>query len=163
MPTIIFNGRTYNSIEEMPVSERQAYTQIASMLVDKDGNGIPDFLEGDVVKNVMTAFTSSVHINGQTYDGMNDLPPEVLAKVQGAFTKMSELGIVAKMPPVMTQVSGVSIEPKPVMSSTPIISNTTNASIQEEKSSPMVWVLIGMGIMLCLALVAVGIFFLISG
>ena len=163
MPTIIFNGRTYNNIEEMPVSERQVYTQIASMLVDKDGNGIPDFLEGDVVKNVMTAFTSSVNINGQTYDGMNDLPPEVLAKVQGAFTKMSELGIVAKMPPMTTQVSGASIEPKPVMSSKPIISNTTNASIQEEKSSPMMWALIGMGIMLCLALAAVGIFFLMSG
>ncbi len=163
MPTIIFNGRTYNNIEEMPVSERQVYTQIASMLVDKDGNGIPDFLEGDVVKNVMTAFTSSVNINGQTYDGMNDLPPEVLAKVQGAFTKMSELGIVAKMPPMTTRVSGVLIEPKPVMSSKPIISNTTNASIQEEKSSPMMWVLIGMGIMLCLALAAVGIFFLMSG
>ena len=163
MPTIIFNGRTYNNIEEMPVSERQVYTQIASMLVDKDGNGIPDFLEGDVVKNVMTAFTSSVNINGQTYEGMNDLPPEVLAKVQGAFTKMSELGIVAKMPPMTTRVSGVLIEPKPVMSSKPTISNTTNASIQEEKSSPMMWVLIGMGIMLCLALAAVGIFFLMSG
>ncbi len=50
MATIIFNGKTYNSLEEMPANERQTYEQIANMLVDKNGNGIPDFLEGDLVQ-----------------------------------------------------------------------------------------------------------------
>jgi len=40
------NGQTYNSIEEMPPQVRQAYEQAMSVLADRDGNGIPDILEG---------------------------------------------------------------------------------------------------------------------
>ena len=57
---ILFNGKTYNSLEEMPAKERQAYEQIRKIFVDANGNGIPDFLEGDIVKNVITAFTSAI-------------------------------------------------------------------------------------------------------
>src|SRR5258706_9763534 len=94
MPTILFNGKTYNSIEEMPVDVRSAYQQVADIFVDKNGNGIPDFLEGDMVKNVITAFTSNVNVNGQTYNNMNELPPDICAQVQGAFEKLSALGMV---------------------------------------------------------------------
>ena len=52
---IMFNGKTYNSLEEMPANERMAYEQMQKIFVDANGNGIPDFLEGDIAKNVMTA------------------------------------------------------------------------------------------------------------
>ena len=45
---IIFNGKTYNSLEEMPANERQAFEQMQQIFVDANGNGIPDFMEGDI-------------------------------------------------------------------------------------------------------------------
>ncbi len=153
MPTISFNGKTYNSIEEMPAKERQIYSQIAGMLVDKDGNGIPDFLEGDVVKNVVSVFNSSADVNGQSYRDINELPPDVRAKIQGAYEKIAEFGIVK-------EALSARMNQGAVMSSRPIV--TPQASIQEEKSGPALWVLIGVGLTLCLALTVVAAFFLFN-
>lgn len=161
MSVIIFNGKTYNSLEEMPANERQAYEQIANMLVDKNGNGIPDFLEGDMVKNVMTAFVSSLNVNGQNYDGMNDMPPEIRAKVQGAFEKLSELGVVTKSTsPMVMQVNGMQVEQKPQMVSKPLVPQGTNPAVQEE-SGPNVLLLSLAGIVLvfCLAIAAFAVFY----
>ena len=82
MATIIFNGKSYNSLEEMPANEKMAYEQMMNIFVDADGNGIPDFLEGDMVKNVMTAVTSNISVNGQMYEGMNELPTDVREKIR---------------------------------------------------------------------------------
>src|SRR6185369_15432573 len=98
MATIVFNGKTYNGPEEMSAADRAAFEQLAGMFVDKNGNGIPDFLEGDIVKNVSTAYSNIVSINGQAFNNMNEMPEEMRAKVQGAFQKMSELGIVPPQP-----------------------------------------------------------------
>ncbi|RJP47369.1 MAG: hypothetical protein C4583_16765 [Anaerolineaceae bacterium] len=95
---IIFNGKTYNSVDEMPASERQAYEQMFQIFTDKNGNGIPDFLEGDIAKNVMTAFTNIVHYDGKMYNSMDELPPEARQKLQDAFAKLNQLGIVTNMP-----------------------------------------------------------------
>ncbi len=157
MTMIIFNGKTYNSVEEIPANERQAYEQITNILVDRNGNGIPDFLEGDMAKNVMTAFTSSVNFNGQTYNGINELPADVRAKVQGAFEKLSEFGIVTKDSPMTTQFGQ-----EPMAASRPLVSREHNAAIQEEKSNSMMFIMIGMAVMLCLAAAAVGIFLLLK-
>jgi hypothetical protein len=161
MATIIFNGKTYNSLEEMSANDRQAYEQIANMLVDKDGNGIPDFLEGDLVKNVMTAFTSSINFNGQTYNGMNELPEDVRSKVQGAFDKLSEFGVVTNSSPMMS-VQTPQVGREPVVTSRPLVSREYNPTIQEDKSNPvMMWIMIGLALMTCLAVAAIGIFLLL--
>ena len=94
--TIIFNGKTYNSLDEMPPNERQAYEQMLNIFMDKNGNGIPDFLEGDMAQNVMTAFTSNINVNGKSYSNVNELPDDLRARVQGAFEKMEQFGIVTK-------------------------------------------------------------------
>ncbi len=160
MATIIFNGKTYNSIDEMPPEARQAYEQVAHMLVDKNGNGIPDFLEGDMVKNIVSAFTGSVNFNGHTFNHMNDLPPEVQAQVQGAFAKLSELGIVAdKNNAPMMQVNSAQMGSDPMPVSKPFVSREYNPAIQEDKGpSFMVWVAVGLGLLVCLGIAAVGIF-----
>ena len=64
MTKIIFNGKTYDTPDEMSATDRAAFEQIAVMFGDKNGNGIPDFLEGDIIKNVSTAYTNIVNING---------------------------------------------------------------------------------------------------
>ena len=91
---IMFNGKTYNSLEEIPANERQAYEQLQQIFVDANGNGIPDFLEGDVAKKVITAVSSVVNYDGRTYNSLDELPPDTRQKVQDAFAKLNEMGII---------------------------------------------------------------------
>jgi hypothetical protein len=157
MATIIFNGKTYNSIEEMPPEARLAYEQVAHIMVDKDGNGIPDFLEGDLVKNIMSVVSGSINFNGQTYNNVNELPPDVQAKVQGAFQKLSDMGIVAGDQHFL-QTDHSHLEGTPMPVSKPFVSREYNPAIQEDKGpSPMVWVAVGLGFLLCLGIATIGI------
>ena len=78
---ITVNGQTYNSIEEMPPDVRQKYEQVmAKLKEDRDGNGIPDILEGKAgaesnsVVNVVK--TSKFIVNGKERD-IHELPPEI--------------------------------------------------------------------------------------
>lgn len=160
MATIIFNGKAYNSIEEMPANERDAYEQVANVFVDKNGNGIPDFLEGDMVKNVMTAFTGTVSFNGQSYNNINELPAEVRAKVQGAFDKLADLGIVTKNSPMMAQANSPQIGLEPMAISQPFVSREYTPTIQEDEGpNIMVWAIAGLALVVCLAAAAAGIYF----
>lgn len=147
MPKINFNGKTYNSVEEMPANERQAFEKISQLLVDKNRNGIPDFLEGDVVKNVVTAHSTQAHItvNGKTYTSFNDLPPEMRQQVDGAFQMLSNMGILQDTSSPADRPS--TFESKPF--------EPQNSAIVEEDSgrSNFVWVL--SSIMLCLAIVVI--------
>lgn len=96
---IIFNGKTYNSPEEIPANEHQAYEQMFQILTDKNGNGIPDFLEGDIAKNVMTAFTNAVNYDGKVYNSLDELPVDVREKIQDAFSKLKQLGVIGMNQP----------------------------------------------------------------
>src|SRR5512147_596328 len=100
MATIIFNGKTYNDINDMPADERQVFEQMSQMFVDKNGNGIPDFLEGDIVKNVITARSTqaNINVNGRTYNSFNELPPEMRQHVDGAFKMLSKMGFLDGVP-----------------------------------------------------------------
>jgi hypothetical protein len=155
MATIIFNGKTYNSIEEMPPEARQAYEQVANMLVDKNGNGIPDFLEGDLVKNIMSAVTSTnFNFNGQTYNHMNDLPLDAQQKVQDAFKKLSEMGIVSG-DQHFAQIDHSHLQGTSMPVSKPFVSREYNPAIQEESGTgPMLWIGLGVALVLCVALAA---------
>jgi hypothetical protein len=154
MPTITFNGKTYNSLDEMPAHERQAFEKLSSMFVDANGNGIPDFLEGDMAKNVMTFYSDKTfNFNGQAYTGMEQLPPEVQTQVQHGFEMLSKMGIVAKAPTTMTaQTSDTKIDQTPYYpASKPFVSQEYSPVIQEEKGSNTVfWIALAIGLGLCL-------------
>ncbi|MBL8051185.1 MAG: hypothetical protein JNM46_08185 [Anaerolineales bacterium] len=162
MATIVFNGKSYNSVEEMPLEARQAYEQIANMLVDKNGNGIPDFLEGDIVKNISSFYTAakSINYNGAVYSNINELPPDVQAKVQSAFTKVADMGLIPQGD-FEQHASKHTVHNESHIKSTPFVSREYNPVIQEDKSpNIMIWLLVGIGLMICLGIVAVAIFFL---
>jgi hypothetical protein len=80
---IIINGREYSSVEEMPPDARQQYAKMMNMLADKDGNGIPDIVEGKSTDptanpNVHTTYMTESHfvINGKKYEKLEDVPEE---------------------------------------------------------------------------------------
>lgn len=128
---IIFNGKTFNSLEEMPANERMAYEQMQKIFVDANGNGIPDFLEGDVAKNVMTAFTNVVNYDGKVYNSLDELPADTRQKVQDAFAKLNQMGIVTAAS-VQGNVKPPAFEPafqpsKPLIPQEPAIGEASRA------------------------------------
>ena len=160
MATIFFNGKSYNSLEEMPPEARLAYEQIANMLVDKNGNGIPDFLEGDIVKNISSFYNAAktINYNGSVYSNVDELPPDVQAKVQSAFVKMGDMGLVPQET-VVEHTSKHHIHNEAYVQATPFVSREYNPVIQEDTNSNFkVWVLAGLVIMLCLSAIAVAFF-----
>lgn len=162
MPTIRFNGKTYNSVEEMPANERQAFEHLSNLFVDKNGNGIPDFLEGDMVKNVMTAFTSNVNFNGQTYNNLNELPPEVREKVQRAMDKLAQMGMAQPGQPMIAQTPAPQIDQTPIRSSEPMVSQEYSPTIQEDNGSNLKWIFIGVALVVCVMVGAAAAYLLLS-
>ncbi len=160
MPTITFNGKTYNSPDEMPANERKAYDQMMGMFVDKNGNGIPDFLEGDLVQNVLSAHSTKVNVSGMTIHNLNDLSPELRQKVDGAFQMLSNMGILTETPGMDSQTPAVSREPQ--FKSTPIAPQ--NSPVMEEDRGSNTFSIIIVSILLCFGLTAatIAVFFFLN-
>lgn len=152
MPTIIFNGKTYNSIEEMPANERQAFEQMSQMFVDNNGNGIPDFLEGDMVQNVIAAHSSQkhvIHANGKTYHTLEDLPPELRQRVDGAFQILSNMGMLQGMP----EAKSAPASREPRFESKPF--EPQGSTVIQDESGQGTFAMVLGGIVLCFAIVVV--------
>lgn len=158
MPTIHFNGKTYNNLEEMPADEKQAYEQMMGMFVDKNGNSIPDFLEGDMVQKVISAYSTnpSIQVSGKTYHNLDELPPELRQSVDGAFKMLSKMGILDGTPN-QTQntfeehASKHTVHNEDYIKPTPFVSREYKPVIEEDKgSNPLLWLLIVAGLVLCI-------------
>lgn len=99
---IVIDGKTYNSVNEMPDDVRQLYEQARStfrdqdanripdaieqpqVLADKNRNGIPDSLEntpgGPIIANAL-----KVLFDGREYNSIDELPPDARAKYDQAM------------------------------------------------------------------------------
>ena len=93
METISFNGKTYNSLEEMSADQRAAYEQVMSFMKDENNNGIPDMFEGDAIQKMIGMASTSVVVNGQEVQSIESLSPEARAKFDKAMQKLNQLGI----------------------------------------------------------------------
>ncbi|MEP7134069.1 MAG: hypothetical protein ABI904_03965 [Chloroflexota bacterium] len=87
---IVIDGKTYKSVDEMPEDVRRNYEN-AMRNLDKNQNGMPDALEGmasipDSITNVLNA--AKIIVNGQSYAGIDQLPPEIRAKYEQALGTM---------------------------------------------------------------------------
>jgi len=92
---ISVDGRTYQSVEEMPPAVRQRYEQ-AMRQFDRDGNGIPDVLEGAPPDpNVISSVTTHEHIivNGREYDSWEKVPPGLRALAGPGSQRMASGGV----------------------------------------------------------------------
>ena len=100
---IVIDGKTYKSVDEMPEDVRRNYEAALGNL-DKDRNGTLDMLENvnaffedknkDGVPDAFDGLTSNIVTStkiiadGKEYNGMDDLPPEVRAKLSQAMGKL---------------------------------------------------------------------------
>lgn len=75
---INFNGKIYNSIEEMPPDVRQAYEQVMSVFADQNKNGVPDMFEnmGLNLGHLLNQTQTTIVYEGKTYNSLEALPLE---------------------------------------------------------------------------------------
>ena len=103
--TIVIDGKTYHSVEEMPPKIREKYEQALrslgdansnqipdafetmNILGDKDKNGVPDVLES-IVAGQAAVSSMKIVIDGKEFDGLENLPPEARARYEEAMGKM---------------------------------------------------------------------------
>lgn len=163
MATIIFNGKSYNSIEEMAPNEKQAYEQMMEIFVDANGNGIPDFLEGDVVQNLLSKYSTKMSVEGKAVYGLDELPPEMQQSVQTAFKKLTQFGILPGDMPIANQTQNLQVGQEPVIQSTPFVSREFSPAIEEDKgSSALPWILAGVVLLFCLTATAFAVFYFLK-
>lgn len=60
-PTIIYEGKAYNNIEELPPEARAKYDQAMNKLADNSQNGVPDVLEG-ALQQIKASVTTNMNV-----------------------------------------------------------------------------------------------------
>lgn len=100
---IVIDGKTYNSVDDMPEEVRRSYEEamrgsnqrnpaqggvesLANLFADGDGDGVPDIMKQGQVINLTGGMKFVV--NGQSYDSLDALPPEARAKYEQAMGAM---------------------------------------------------------------------------
>ncbi len=94
MSPIQFNGRTYNSFEEMPLEEQQLYDKTVGLMGDKNGNQVPDFMEDEHFQSLMAGGSNGVTFRGVTYTSFDQMPEDVRMKMKSAFDQITQMGMI---------------------------------------------------------------------
>jgi hypothetical protein len=168
MNIISFNGKSYNSLEEMPADQRAAYEQVMSFMKDENHNGVPDLFEGDAIqKMIKMSANTSVVVNGQEVQSLESLPPEARAKFEKAMLKLSQLGLLpqeASGTPMAQGLSSQSSAPQlapsePAFAQSPSFmqSSASSPSAISEDKSPRTGFIIAIAVLAVLLVCAVSI------
>lgn len=75
---IVYNGAEYSSPEEMPLEAQQTYRQMMDLL-----EGVRGGTEPVEIQSVERSYV----INGQRYDSLEAVPPELRAQLEDALTE----------------------------------------------------------------------------
>jgi hypothetical protein len=148
MTILSFNGKTYNSLEEMPADQRAAYEQVMAFMKDENNNGIPDMFEGDVIQKMIGLASTRIMVNGQEMLGMESMPPEARAKFDKAMQKLSQLGILPQGMTVTSEIQGLpqstpQIAPsEPAFAQSPPFVQSSSPSAISEDAGPRFSVII---------------------
>lgn len=102
---IVIDGKTYNSVDEMPLEIRKKYEQAMQAFGDANNNQIPDVFEAmnifadkdkdgapDVLENITAGHhvvnSTKIIVDGKEFDGLENLPPEVRARYAEAMGQL---------------------------------------------------------------------------
>ena len=123
--TIVIDGTTYHSVEEMPPDIRQKYERAMKSLGDANDNGIPDAFERfnifadtnrngapdileDIVAGQAAVNSMKIIVDGKQFRGIENLPPEVRARYEEAMRQLDADG--NGVPDVVETRSNTNIE-----------------------------------------------------
>ncbi len=107
---IVIDGKTYRSIDEMPIDVRQKYEKALGALADANGNQIPEALESmniladknkngvpDILENLAAGSSTKIIFNGKEFNSIENLPPEARQKYEKALGTLA--GANSNRPP----------------------------------------------------------------
>ena len=176
---IVIDGKTYNSVNEMPPDVRAKYEQAmkslkdenrngfpdqlesVNILKDQDGNGIPDIFEGTSSTQISTTNTKII-VNGKEYESIEELPPDARARYEQAMGNMdkNQNGIpdfaenmLSRIQPTSSRRNYTTI---PAQASMPM---NTSSTVTPDTSSGLKLVLAGVILLFICAVGATGIWF----
>lgn len=167
---IVINGKSYESLDEMPPDIRQLYEQTMGILSDKNRNGLPDFLEGKTDATAVQLETGELEFqasqfvfDGKVYTSMDELPGEAQQKYHQA---MSKLGLKLLENNPQENISGLLAGVLPDSSSQKRTAaapqnrlNDTPPQVIYESMPSFGWLkLLLAGIMLAILLVVIGVY-----
>jgi len=163
---IVIDGKTYNSVDEMPEDVRRNYESAMSQLGDKDKNGVPDVFENltnladqnkngmpdsieGMISNVISS-TTKVIANGKEYNSLDELPPDIRAKYEQAMGSLdtNRNGMPDLLEGMINTSSVVSATEHSYATPTPRapVPISSNPTIEPESTNG--WMLALLGIML---------------
>ena len=87
---IVFNGKEYSSVEEMPADVRREYEKIAGLLEDRDHDGIPDIVQRMGGTQQVTVTQTRIVYDGKAYGSVDELPPEARQTYEEAMQKLGD-------------------------------------------------------------------------
>lgn len=88
--TFTVNGKTYNSLDEMPPDVRAQYESMSNLFGDKNQNGVPDIMENMLNVGTTMMQSNKIIFEGKMYDSVDQLPPEARAKYEQAMSKLAD-------------------------------------------------------------------------
>lgn len=95
MSPIEFNGKTYNSYEEMPRAEQVQYDQVHGAFGDINGNGVENFMEDDFFQCMMQGSADGVVFRGTTYRSFAEMPEDARPRLKYAFDQLTGMGMIS--------------------------------------------------------------------
>jgi hypothetical protein len=161
---IVIDGKTYNSVNEMPPEVRARYEQAVRSLGDEDRDGRTDIFDAAPPAPVMSGGMKFV-VDGREYTSIEDLPPEARAKYEQA------MGILDKnqdgMPDFLEGMLGKAFQTpaQPGAPATPAprpalrIPQTASPTISPDTSNGWMLVITGGLLLLLCAAGAVGVWY----
>lgn len=98
MANIVFNGKSYASIDEMPPEERKVYEQVVGMFADKNQDGVPDVFEGargigevNVHSVSISSDQAQIVVDGKAYSSADDMPADVRQNYNQAMAEIKQV------------------------------------------------------------------------
>ena len=103
---IVIDGKTYNSVDEMPEDVRRSYEDamrglnstppagidpmqaLNNVFADANQNGMPDILENQ--QGMIGSGGMKFVVDGKTYNSLEELPPDARAKYEQAMGSMDK-------------------------------------------------------------------------
>lgn len=86
----IVNGKTYNSMDEMPPDVRARYDMLNNLLADKNQDGTPDIMADAMNAGTTVIQSSTIIYQGKTYNSVDELPPDARAKYEQAMAQLAD-------------------------------------------------------------------------
>ena len=161
---IVIDGKTYNSVNEMPPEVRAKYEQAMGGIKDENGDRMPDAFNATSLASVMSNGMKFI-VDGREYNSIEDLPPEARAKYEQAMGALDKNqngmpdfleGMMGMFPQAPAQ-PGTPVAPTPRPVSRPPLPASPTTSL--DTSNGWTLVLVGGFLLLLCAAGAAGVWY----